>query len=375
MHLIYLANLRMPSERAHAAQIVNMCNAFASVADIVTLFVPYRTTVISESLEEYYGQKIQFNVIRIKTLEILRYGALAYFFSTSYFALLFLLRHRLSTQDVVFSRDEMILWVVSFFIKPDLLVWESHEAKYNFAAKRLLKKGVPIVAISEGIRDFYLQKGVDAKQLLVAHDAVDDSFFGEVESREVSRKRLGLEAIQEPIVMYIGGLDAWKGIETFLEASVLCTKVVFVVIGGKKEEVDMYKKKNPKVLFLGARPYKELKDNQQAADILVIPNTATSDLSAKYTSPLKLFAHMTSKIPIVASRVPSITSVLNDDEAFFFEPDNSKSLSDTIVKVRDNYADAIRSALVTYNKSKQYTWNERSNRIVKLIRTGGQFSQ
>lgn len=84
----------------------------------------------------------------------------------------------------------------------------------------------------------------------------------------------------------------------------------------------------PHVSFLGERPYKELPINQRAADVLVIPNTARTAISARFTSPLKAFAHMASDVPIVASDVPSIREALSETNAFFFAPDDARSLAD-----------------------------------------------
>ena len=45
--------------------------------------------------------------------------------------------------------------------------------------------------------------------------------------------------------------------------------------------------------------------------MLVLPNTAT-EVSASYTSPLKLFEYLAAGRPIVASRLPALAEVLED---------------------------------------------------------------
>ena len=42
MKILYLANIRFPSDRAHATQIFNMCNGFASNGADTTLVVADR---------------------------------------------------------------------------------------------------------------------------------------------------------------------------------------------------------------------------------------------------------------------------------------------------------------------------------------------
>ena len=43
----------------------------------------------------------------------------------------------------------------------------------------------------------------------------------------------------------------------------------------------------------------------------MLPNTAT-EVSARYTSPLKLFEYLAAGRPIVASRLPALAEVLED---------------------------------------------------------------
>ena len=62
-----------------------------------------------------------------------------------------------------------------------------------------------------------------------------------------------------------------------------------------------------------------------AADILVIPTSGKEPIGARYTSPMKLFEYMAARLPIIAAKVPSLTEILSDDSAFWFEPDNASA--------------------------------------------------
>ena len=64
------------------------------------------------------------------------------------------------------------------------------------------------------------------------------------------------------------------------------------------------------------------------ADVLVLPNTAT-EVSARYTSPLKLFEYLAAGRPIVASRLPALAEVLEDDvNALLVAPGDPAALAD-----------------------------------------------
>lgn len=373
MRIAYIANIRFPSERAHATQIVHMANAFSSCGHEVTLFVSNRKTHITESPEDYYGVRFSFALKRIHILDIV--GAIhsfpkflhayLYMLERLLFAIRFVFSARHESYDIFYCRDEWVLWCVSLLYRNQKVVWESHEGKYNFPARRLIARG-QVVVISEGIRDYYARLGHDAKQFLVAHDAVDDTFFELQASREEARERLGLVS-KKPVVMYIGGFDRWKGVETLFQVSKVLDEARVVVIGGTEKEIETAKGKYPQVLFLGFRPYKELFINQRAADILVIPNTATNALSASFTSPLKLFAHMTSHVPIVLSDIPSLRSVLDNDSAFFFAPDDVHALAEAIHEVLSHPESAHEKAQQAFETSRRYTWKNRAEHITASL--------
>jgi len=169
-------------------------------------------------------------------------------------------------------------------------------------------------------------------------------------------------------VGYIGGFDAWKGVGTFFAASEQVTdSVKFVVIGGTEVELPQYCARYPKVNFLGPRPYEELSRNQQAFDILVIPNTAKNDLSAKYTSPLKLFAHIASGVPIVASDIPSITTITGRELVTLVAPDDPTALVKAIFEVKTNYAEKQHKAAQLRGASVGYTWDARAKKILAFL--------
>lgn len=374
MKIAYISNTRFPSERAHAVQIVQMCNAFVQQGHEVSLLVTNRATHIAQTPEDFYGTPLLFSLERIPVPDIagniLKLSKFLWPYVYTVQKIIFALHvWRYVTKnkfECIYGRDEWILMLLSYVTKIPV-VWESHEAKYLFAARRLLHYSKNVVVISEGIRDFYIQKGIPTSKMLVAHDAIDGSFFEPTISKKDAREQLGIVS-DVPVVMYIGGLDEWKGVHTLFEAVEGHTQEFGVyLIGGREEELKVYREKYPHVHFLGPRPYKQLRDFQQAADILVIPNTAKNKLSAEYTSPLKLFAYMTSKIPIVASNIASITNVLSNEHAFFFEADNPSSLSAVIEEVIQNPETASEKALQAYELSKEYTWNTRAEHIIQFI--------
>ena len=367
MKIAYLANVRFPSERAHTTQIAYMCQAFSSVGTEVVLFVNKRADDDLFKIANYYGLEPSFQIKRLSHGLYSYKSKIIFYFSELFFATNFLITSKRKQFDVIYSRHEWIVWFLSLFVAPPKLVWESHEAKLNFPARRLLKKRIKIVVISEGILEDYTQFGISTEQMLIAHDGIDESFFGPLNTKDAARARLNLP-LEEKLAMYIGGFDGWKGIETFFAAADLVGDVRFVAIGGNVEQVTTFSKKYPKVLFLGQLPYADLKNNQQAADVLIIPNSGKTELSSRHTSPLKLFAHMASGVPIVASDLPSLATVTGCELVTFVPADNPEALAKGIADVFAHYD--VKKALAQELKavSLRYTWNERAKSIINFIK-------
>ena len=140
-----------------------------------------------------------------------------------------------------------------------------------------------------------------------------------------------------------------------------------VAIGGEPHEVADLRARYPRVIFLGFRPYRELADNQSAADVLVVPNTGKDVISARFTSPLKLIAHMASGRPVVASDLPSIREITGDDAAVLVAPDDAEALAGGIRKIFDDPLLGERLAKRAREKVERYTWKSRAAEITKLL--------
>lgn len=373
LRICYVANSRFPSERAHMTQIVQMCNAFAENGVQVTLLVTDRKTHITDTPEAFFGTPLHFTVVRVKVPDIAgaspRIPRIFRPFLFSIQRLVFAYRafRHIHNEPYthVYGRDEWILWFLSALVHVPI-VWESHEARFTFPAKRIMSRIQKCVVISEGIKDLYLEHGIPDHKIVVAHDAVDQRFFEPHIAKEDARKQLKIQSTR-PVVMYIGGFEDWKNPQILFAASRNQSAYEVYVVGGKVHEIERYRNTYPHVHFLGARPYKELPQHQQAADVLVVTNTGRDKLASHYTSPLKLFAHMTSLKPIVAPNIPSIQNVLRSDEAFFFQADDPTSLNETIIRVLQNPEVAAQVAKNALKKSRACTWYTRAQSIIPQI--------
>lgn len=367
MKLLYIASIRLPTEKAHGIQIMKTCEALAKLGVDISLAAPnfFLFNPNSRDPFEYYGVKKAFPIKLFFSIRLIRLGPIGFFLETFIFFFGVLFSKEFWQADYIFTRDEMLASPSGLLGKRT--IWETHTGSYNFFARLALKRANLIVAISQGLKDFYISKGVSPSKIVVAHDGVELEDFKISVSRDEVRKTLGLP-IDKKIALYAGRLDGWKGVETFLEASKMFDDSVgAVVVGGDNNQVRSLSKKYSKVQFLGLKPYKDLPLYQKAADVLVIPNTSKDVVSKLYTSPLKVFSSMASGVPIVASDLPSIREVLNEHNSVLVTPDSPQALLTGVMKVLEEAPLADIMAKQALLDVSRYSWDERAQTIISAI--------
>ena len=381
MRLLYIARARIPTEKAHGLQIVKMCEAFAKIGIDVELVIPFRiqTRVLKgRNAFEYYNVKRIFDIKKLPAPDLIYFTSflkgrlgIALFHAHSFiFSILALIYSLIKNPDIIFTRDSKIAYLLSFF-KP--VIYESHafpsskiEQYFERSAFRRCKF---FIVITRNLKDIYKKNNFDENKIYILPDCVDIEKFDISVSKEEARKKLNLDT-NEKIVVYTGHLYPWKGIYTLLEASRFLNAMV-VLVGGLEEDVNKVKeyiKTNniDNVLIVGHVEPEMVPVYLKAADVLVLPNSAKDLRSVYYTSPLKLFEYMASKRPIVASDLPSIKEILNEENAILVEPDNPKALADGINKVLNDTKFAESIAENAYCQVTKYTWDERSRAVLEI---------
>jgi glycosyltransferase involved in cell wall biosynthesis len=369
LSIIYIDNMRLPTEKAHGIQIMKMCEAFAQAGIKTALAVP-SFNKSSDDAFKYYGVQRIFTISNhYKTPNFKHLNAFTFFLRTFIFFLSFLFSKERKGVDIIYLRDPNLAFLSAFCKIP--FVWEIHQDFYNFRTNYAIKKSVAALFISNGIKEKFISRGVEDKnKLYVFPDAVDLDRIIAVKNKNESKKSVSFSA-DVPVVLYSGHLYEWKGADILAEAaSQVKTNAVFVFIGGTDEDVRAFREKygrNPKIKILGHKPYSEMPKYKQAADILVIPNSARFEISKIYTSPLKLFSAMASNLPIIASDLPSLREIVDEKMVFFVPPDDPEKLAEMIDFVFQHPAEAKNKALAAFNEAKKHTWDARARGIKDVI--------
>jgi glycosyltransferase involved in cell wall biosynthesis len=225
------------------------------------------------------------------------------------------------------------------------------------------------VAISEGVEEDLIELGVDPRCIRVAHDGVDPRRFANPPTRAVARAALDLEE-REHLVVYTGGLMEWKGVDGILAAARLLPDVQFVIAGGMDADVARLRglaSGLPNLRLDGFQPTDRVPLYLAAGDLGLVPNRSTPAISARYTSPLKVFEAMAAGLPLVCSDLPSLRALLSNEEAEFVAPDDGQALAKGIERLLTDGDRRSRLAAAMAARAPQHSWQARARQLLSWM--------
>jgi glycosyltransferase involved in cell wall biosynthesis len=379
MDILYITQARIPTEKAHGVNITSMCKFFNKGKNNIKLIIPRVKNKIKEDTFQYYDIKDHFEIVRLPAISIFKLekilGKLTFFTQllSFYISVLFYLLLQKRSDKVLYTRDYLPSFISLLGYK---VVYECHsiprKRKMFFLITKLFSK---VIVISKGLKEDFLEQGFKDNKILIAADAVNLNIFIKSITREEARKKLNLPENKD-IICYCGkfktmGMD--KGIkDILLSLTFLEKEVLFLAVGGDQKDINFYQKMaddlkvSKLVKFIGHIKQNELAVYQKAADILLMPFPNIEHYS-KFMSPIKMFEYMASKRPIIASNLPTIKEVLNNDNCLFCEPDNPRDLAIKIEELLNNKERGDKLSQVAFKDVQRYTWENRVKMILKFI--------
>lgn len=375
MKILYIANVRMPTEKAHGVQIMKMCEAWGADHK-VTLLAPTRFNHIKADPFDFYGVRRCFKIEKVLSFDLLPLGNIlgkaAFWAQNISFAVFATLAVLLKKNDIIFSRDFWSAYFLSLVGKN--VVYEIHDSpNRHFITHHAFKKIKKFVATNNFKAD-ELEKdfGVPRKNILAVPNGVDMEFFSVAGGRKGCRHYVDLPEDKD-IILYSGHLYSWKGADTLLSAALTSRdpKKLFVFVGGTNDDVLRFQSRagfRENILILGHQEYKKIPDYLASADILILPNTAKEHISLRETSPIKLFEYMAAGRPVVASDLPSIREVANEKEVVFFRPDDAADLAAKITTVLSDYDKHLKMAEEAKKMVAYYSWGNRAKKILSFAK-------
>ena len=364
--LVYLANIRLPTERAHGLQIMKMCEAFAREGYAVTLIVPTRHNKIQEDPYSFYSVAKTFDIVYVKSPDLIRFGPIG-FVLMSWIAGFLSVRQAFGIGfDWIYSRDGRTLWFLS---KKTKFIWEAHDDGDHWWKRKVLKNCSGLVTLNKATQELHERFASPDTRVHIAPSPVSLEDFAIDKGKEEIRGEFNL-SLDKKIILYAGHLYPRKGVDTLAEAAKQLPEYDFVFIGGTASDLVRFRGQYGDVgniKILGHKLHKEVALYLKAADLLVLPNSAKDTLSLLYTSPIKLFEYMASGVPILSSDVPSAREVLDESVSYFFEPDSVSDLVRAITGVFATTSEAETKAHKALIEVKRYSYAMRAKGILDFM--------
>ena len=392
--LVLVANARVPSERAHVFQIMQMAAAFSTIFQRVRVVHPVRANTEPmkrvTNVFDYYSVKECFGLVGLPcidpvkrvTLDWPRLASgplprLAHFMQILTFTVAALLFVARLPACVVYSRDLLVLTILNLFStgRGRLFVFEVHTLPRSDFARKLhlwsARRADAIVAISDHLRDWYVKMGFDSKSILTARDGVDFDAYSSLPAKSLARERLGIDS-DATVAVYTGHFFPWKGVDTLIAAGPhLPRHWRIVLVGGIEPDLSRIRglaQADARIRVIGHLPVHDAALYLAAADIAVLPNSSKADISAKYTSPLKLFEYLASGKPVVASDVPAVREIVkNRYSALLVKPDDPAALAAGIERVAMDEQLRKNLTLNAREVAREYSWKSRAALIKAFL--------
>lgn len=393
--LLYISTMRLPTEKAHGLQIMQNCEAFAAAGCDVTLWVARRWNTremraVADPFQ-YYGVGANFKLRHIPCLDLFPLfpadsaGArLAFYILQLSYALASVILLQFTRADIYYSRDDLLLAIISRFKAKASLAYEAHQFPASGRGAALQRRVVAsvgsVIAITPPLQaDLIRLRGADPARTIVAHDGFRRARFDQLRNQAAARQQIAWPR-DAFIVGYVGrlhtlGMD--KGVGLLVDALAALDGVCLALVGGPDDMADSLRNRwldlgmpPERFLYAGHVSPEVVPRYLRAFDVCAMPHPPSAQFS-QYTSPLKLFEYMAVGRAVVASDLRAWSDVVTDREtALLLPPNDVAAWSEAIDSLRSDGDMRLRLGKRARERAlEHYAWDVRAARILAHIRT------
>ncbi|MEK7645950.1 MAG: glycosyltransferase family 4 protein [Patescibacteria group bacterium] len=397
--LLYIANLRLPTDKAHGIQIMKSCEAFAQFVK-VELLVPRLIPLVKKDPFSYYGVRKDFTIKKIPVFEVLAltrwiWGWLGYVqsfsFSIGVIFYLFFKNKMYDSNTILYSRDYMTLFLLALFKTHPVAEIHDYRSKkpkrrINFIFERCRRIIVNSEGTLQALQNHY-PDNLQLKKAQVVSNGVDFDYFNIKETKEVARQKLGIDSSKK-IIGYLGRLETVgqeKGVSEIIQSFLATNEdALLYIVGGPEHLIKKYKQEfnnNDKVVFSGQVDYSLVPLYLRSFDAVIV--STPEGQHAQTTSPMKLFEYLASGKVIIAPKIPTITKYLNDNNSILFDPNPVRGREGSQRASASNGTEALSEKMKiaiydtelvdklsqqSLHDAKNYSWHNRAKLILDLIK-------
>lgn len=222
-------------------------------------------------------------------------------------------------------------------------------------------------------RDYIASLGVDRERVTVIPNGVSPSDF--------SPSPLPPRAGRMPILLYIGTLADWQGLEVVVRAlpMILARHPIQLRIVGRgrsrqrKRLLRQIRKLGVEasVVIQPAVPHHEVPALIAGADLCLAPLSLTERNITQGACPIKILEYMAAGRPLLASNLPIVRELVREGmDALLFSPDDPEDLTRQVLALLEDFDLSKRLAASASQRAlTKFTWHEAQKKLVKVYRS------
>lgn len=227
-----------------------------------------------------------------------------------------------------------------------------------------------IICPSNVTRDYIASLGLSRNLITVIPNGVSPSDF--------SASPLPARVGRVPVLLYIGTLADWQGLEVLIRAlpKVLEQQPVQLrIVGRGRSRQRKFLSKHIRklgvegsVLVQPAVPHHEIPALIAESDICVAPLGLNDRNVTQGACPIKVLEYMASSRPLVASNMPIVRELVREDvDGLLFSPNDPEDLARKILALLNDVELSKRlSESATERVLTKFTWHESQKKLVKV---------
>lgn len=288
-----------------------------------------------------------------------------------------------TSPSVVYTRNRLVAAQTAPERRPPL-IFEEHSLRFREKAEtrslpeaspeierlrssegEALRRSQGVVAITRALLDDIQQAlPFDAPAWVIPDGAATELFSVPSEERKT-----------EPwSFLYVGSLRPWKGLATTLDALSFAPRARLDIVGGDLDGTDARALRHlvrahgleARVRLHGSVPQPALRPFLARASAGILSLDGRFSIAARYTSPLKLFEYLAAGLPVLATRLPSLSEVIVDGEnGLLFEPGDARALGLAMRRLGEDPTLRERLARGALEAAPRFTWERRAESILE----------
>lgn len=370
LRIAYLSAARIPSMTAYGIHVMKMAQAFSRQGHAVGVFALAGGAGSTSDVFAFYDAPQSFDLYLRRESPIPKWRVARLGMSIASEL------KKAGDYDIIYSRNALLLLACVGLGLP--AIYESHAPPQTWVARRLeglllrQENFSHLVVISHALAGLYesVLPGLDRSRIIVAPDAADQPCM------ELTGMKLrgNVAALH---VGYVGSLYRGRGVDMIVQIAQDNLDMEFHILGGTPDEVAAIRSRHDSanIHWHGHIRQKDLASYYALFDVAVAPYESAVAVAGNkgntvaWMSPLKVFEYMAHRKAIVASDLPVLREVLeNERNALLVLPEDISCWNHALRQLAGDPAKRAEIAAAGHAQFlRWFTWDTRARSVLAPV--------